>query len=123
MKSLDELLRQAMQMEGSDVFIIPTLQDNWSLVVPEAMACGLPIACSKYNGCWPELVKPENGWVFDPLNQEETVKTLQKIGSCNTSQLRSMGKCSREIVQDFSPGKAAQAIFNACAKALAVNRK
>ena len=29
---------------AADVFIIPTLQDNWSLVVPEAMACGLPVA-------------------------------------------------------------------------------
>ncbi len=36
----------------SDVFILPTLQDNWSLVVPEAMACGLPIATSIYNGCY-----------------------------------------------------------------------
>ncbi len=108
---------------SSDVFIIPTLQDNWSLVVPEAMACGLPIACSKYNGCWPELVKPENGWVFDPINQEETVRTLQGISSCDTFKLQTMGQCSREMVQDFSPPNAAQAIFNACEKALAVNRK
>ena len=113
----------AIYYRAADVFIIPTLQDNWSLVVPEAMACGLPIACSKYNGCWPELVKPENGWVFDPLNQEETVRTLQEIGSCDTFKLQKMGQCSREIVQDFSPPKAAQAIFNACEKVLAVNRK
>jgi glycosyltransferase involved in cell wall biosynthesis len=29
-----------------DAFIIPTLEDNWSLVVPEAMACGKPVLCS-----------------------------------------------------------------------------
>ncbi len=40
---------------AADVFVIATLEDNWSLVVPEAMACGLPILCSKYNGCCPEL--------------------------------------------------------------------
>lgn len=40
----------------ADVFIMPTIEDNWSLVVPEAMACGLPVATSIYNGCYPELV-------------------------------------------------------------------
>ena len=29
----------------ADAFVIPTLEDNWSLVVPEAMACRLPVAC------------------------------------------------------------------------------
>lgn len=47
--------------KAADCFIIPTLEDNWSLVVPEAMACGLPIATSIYNGCHPELVHQENG--------------------------------------------------------------
>lgn len=41
----------------ADVFVLPTLEDNWSLVVPEAMSCGLPVATSIYNGCHPELVK------------------------------------------------------------------
>ena len=62
---------------AADAFIIPTLEDNWSLVVPEAMACGLPILCSKYNGCWPELVQEgRNGWVFDPLDPADTVRCL-----------------------------------------------
>lgn len=30
----------------ADVYILPTIEDNWSLVVPEAMACGLPVATS-----------------------------------------------------------------------------
>ena len=106
----------------ADVFVMPTLEDNWSLVVPEAMACGLPIACSKYNGCWPELVKPENGWVFEPLDKENTVRTLQSISALDTADLQKMGQCSRRIVEAFSPAKAAQAILEACQKAVA-NKK
>lgn len=103
----------AMFYRCSDVFIIPTLQDNWSLVVPEAMACGLPIACSKYNGCYPELVKPENGWVFDPLSCEDTVQMLQQIISKKTL-LPEMGIRSKQIISQHSPKHAAECIFDAC---------
>jgi len=102
----------------ADVFIIPTLEDNWSLVVPEAMACGLPIACSKYNGCWPELVKPENGWVFDPLDQEDTIQTIKSIHEKNTSELREMGRVSEQIVSQHTPATAAKAIYQACQMAV-----
>lgn len=99
----------------ADAFIIPTLQDNWSLVVPEAMACGLPIICSKYNGCWPELVKEENGWVFDPLDQENSTQTLKKAID-NKEKWEEMGKASSEIVKNYSPSIIAGSIYNACLK-------
>jgi len=103
---------------ASDVFIIPTLEDNWSLVVPEAMACGKPILCSKYNGCWPELVHQEvNGWVFDPLNPEEIAKSLEFCTN-NQNRLPQMGKESQNIVQEYNPQHAAEAILKACQVAL-----
>ena len=97
----------------ADCFIIPTLEDNWSLVVPEAMACGLPIATSKYNGCHPELVHPENGWVFDPLDKDSIVRTLQEIVK-RSADLKQMGEVSREIVSHHTPERAAQSIMDAC---------
>ena len=100
---------------AADIFIIPTLQDNWSLVVPEAMACGLPVASSIYNGCHPELVHPENGWTFDPLNTEETAATLDEIVR-RKDQLKEMGAASREIVRDHTPAKVAEKIFDTCRK-------
>ncbi|MDM7987660.1 MAG: glycosyltransferase family 4 protein [Smithella sp.] len=106
---------------SGDVFVMPTLEDNWSLVVPEAMACGLPIICSKYNGCWPELVHEEkNGWVFDPLNIEDTVRVL-RAAIKNKSKLSEMGQYSKEIVEQHTPRAAAQVILSACKTAL--NRK
>jgi glycosyltransferase involved in cell wall biosynthesis len=91
----------------ADIFVIPTLEDNWSLVVPEAMACGLPIACSKYNGCYPELVK-ENGRVFDPLNLNDTVQTLAYF---HTIDLKQAGALSIEIEKEYSPEKAAKRTY------------
>ena len=81
--------------------------------MPEAMACGLPVACSKYNGCYPELVKPENGWVFDPLDQDETVRMLQDIVA-KKNALPQMGEASRHIAAEHTPQHAANVIFTAC---------
>lgn len=99
--------------KAADCFIIPTLEDNWSLVVPEAMAAGLPVACSIYNGCYPELVHPENGWTFDPLDLEATARTLHDISSART-KLKTMGEVSRRIVADHTPVHAARDIYDAC---------
>mgnify|MGYP006121748301 CR=1 FL=1 len=101
----------------SDIFIIPTLEDNWSLVVPEAMSCGLPILSSKYNGCWPELVKPENGWIFDPLDSKNFIETLE-VAVKNKNNWKQMGASSAKIVSDFSPEKIAAQIFKTCEKVI-----
>lgn len=97
----------------ADCFIIPTLEDNWSLVVPEAMAAGLPVACSIYNGCYPELVHPENGWTFDPLDIAQTANTLKTI-SDGRERLKTMGEESRRIVAGHTPEHAAKALFDMC---------
>jgi len=103
--------------KSADVFVIPTLRDNWSLVVPEAMACGLPILCSKYNGCWPELVTPDNGWVFDPLNVDATVASLEKCVQTRDA-LPEMGRRSLEIIGNCTGRTAAEAILKTCEIAL-----
>jgi glycosyltransferase involved in cell wall biosynthesis len=97
---------------GADIFVMPTLEDNWSLVVPEAMACGLPILCSQYNGCWPELVRPENGWVFDPLSPAATAEALHEA-CVSAGRFPSMGQASRRIVSAHTASHAAEAICEA----------
>ena len=102
----------AIYYKAADCFIIPTTEDNWSLVVPEAMACGLPVACSKYNGCYPELIQPGNGWVFDCFDQEDTKKTICRIID-NKDRLSLMGEESRKIVSVHTAERAAQSIMDA----------
>lgn len=96
----------------ADVFIIPTLEDNWSLVVPEAMACGLPVACSIYNGCYPELIKEGvNGKLFDPLKEESILETLSFFLN---KDLKKMGMNSQKIEKEFSADKVAHNIYETC---------
>jgi len=56
--------------QSADVFIFPTLEDVWGLVVNEALVSGLPVLCSKYAGCARDLVP--DIWQFDPLDIENS---------------------------------------------------
>lgn len=104
---------------AADYLLMPTLEDNWSLVVPEAMSCKKPILCSKYNGCWPELVKNGvNGWVFDPLDPADFVRALATAYD-HREQRQQMGNRSAEIAAEFTPDSAARAIYRACQIAMA----
>lgn len=98
----------------TDVSVMPTLEDNWSLVVPEAMACGKPVATTPYNGCHIELIdEGKNGFVFDPLKQSDIIKML---ASFHDADLSSMGRRSKQIIDNYTPLTAAKGIFELCRK-------
>ena len=62
---------------SADVFVFPTLEDIWGLVVNEAMWAGIPVLCSKYAGCAPELLPESN--IFDPLSEESFDWALSNV--------------------------------------------
>lgn len=95
-----------------DVFIMPTLEDNWCLVIPEAMACGKPVAGSIYNGGTCELViDGESGYQFDPMKEESIVECLGKF---HDTDLTKMGDRAKEVESNFTPDKVACRLFEAC---------
>lgn len=105
----------------SDVFIIPTVEDNWSLVVPEAMACGLPIATSIYNGCYPELVHEGiNGKIFDTYNQATIIETLDYFHNID---LKYFGENSKKIEMEYNYINVSNRIYNAVKKVFTSSRK
>ncbi len=64
---------------AADVFVFPTLEDVWGLVVNEAMWAGTPVLCSQYAGCARELLSEEN--IFDPMSPESFDAALEKVMS------------------------------------------
>lgn len=100
----------------ADIFILPTIEDNWSLVVPETMACGLPIATSIYNGCHPELVhKDENGITFDPYKEDTLISALDYF---HHQDLKAMGEKSIELEKQFNTENCARRVYEALNKSL-----
>ncbi|XOA42573.1 MAG: glycosyltransferase family 4 protein [Candidatus Nealsonbacteria bacterium] len=61
----------------ADVFILPSFQEVWGLVINEALASGLYVLSSKYTGVSYDLINEENGKVFDPNNISEIVEQIK----------------------------------------------
>ena len=54
---------------SGDILVFPTLEDVWGMVANEAVLSGIPVLCSRYAGCAPELF-PE-GSIFDPKDPRD----------------------------------------------------
>ena len=69
-EALNEIYRSA------DVFVLPSMEDVWGLVVSEALWAGLPVLCSQYAGA-AEMLPQEN--IFDPVSDPSFDFALQKV--------------------------------------------
>jgi glycosyltransferase involved in cell wall biosynthesis len=99
--------------EACDVFVMPTLEDNWSLVVPEAMSHAKPVITTIYNGCYYELITEDTGLAVDPLKPLEMSNSLQVMYEKTDDELKSMGVAASNMVSSRDSKSAANAINNA----------
>lgn len=97
----------------SDVFVLPTLHDNWPLVVPEAMSMKLPVLLSRYAGNSYDLVREgENGFIFEPTDHER-LADLMALYIEDVSLIEKHGQRSAEIVSRYNPTSAADVYLKA----------
>lgn len=65
---------------NSDVFVLPTYYDACSLVVIEAMACGLPSITTKANGAAGIITDGKDGYIIPyPPGAQDLVKKMQLL--------------------------------------------
>ena len=84
-------------------FIHSSTQEQWGLVVNEAMAASLPVLLSNRCGCFEDLlIEGENGFGFDPENAPQLLHLMLNV-SCDTSNLTRLGDNARNHIEKFSP--------------------
>ena len=104
-------------------FIHASTTEQWGLVVNEAMASGLPVLVSNRCGCAADLVgEGENGWTFDPTNEEEMADLMLKISS-DEDVRKAMGDRSREIIAEWGTERFASGVKAAVDAALSAPKK
>ncbi len=106
------------QLALADVLILPSLSEPWGLVVNEAMVCGMPVIASQNCGCVDDLVhNGENGFVFDPADQNELADAMQHYIN-HPEDLARHGSESRKLIAAFSPASVAQKMASSFHKLL-----
>lgn len=91
----------------SDMFIIPTREDCFGLVILEAMCASLPVISSKYaDGARDLIVEGENGYIVDPEDTKTFAGAIEQIFA--EGRLAEMGACSYQKAQEFSFAQVAE---------------
>ncbi len=94
--------------QQADIFVFPTFEDVWGMVVPEAMVFGKPILCSNGAASCELVVEGKNGYIFDPINAQELSEKM-RIFIDNPDLIESMGERSRQLISQKTPETAAKA--------------
>ncbi len=108
----------------SDLFVLPTIEDNWALATLEPLLCGVPSLISRYNGAASDLVPGEGAdWaqVVDPKNPREFAAAL----------VHQLGKLPRTVPEHevrrlaeyYHPARQARRAFESVQAAVAGARR
>jgi glycosyltransferase involved in cell wall biosynthesis len=86
----------------ADVFVLPSGQEAWGLVVNEVMCAGKAVICSDQIGAAPDLVHPgRNGAIFRTDDEADLARALAEVLG-DEAKLAAMGEASREIIARWS---------------------
>ena len=103
-------------------FVHPSTTEQWGLVMNEAIASALPVIVSERCGCVPELVG-DNGFTFDPLNEDELTARLLDMASQSDHDLERLREASRRIAARFGPELFGKGLEQAASMAMQLKRK
>jgi glycosyltransferase involved in cell wall biosynthesis len=85
-----------------DLFVLPSVDEPWGLVVNEVMAAGRPVVTSDRVGCARDLVRSGvNGYTFPAGDVAALADAISRILS-NPVQAVAMGEASRDIISRWS---------------------
>lgn len=97
-----ETLRDVYAM--ADLFLLPSMLENYPCVTLEAMACGTPVAAFQTGGIV-EQVDEETGWLVERGNATALKETI-RLACQDKALLREKGMRSRKKAEEcFSQGK------------------
>ena len=88
-------------LSSIDLYILPSLTENFGITIAEALACGTPVIASR--GCpWERLDEKGCGWWID-IGVDALTAQLEKVLTLSPQELERMGGLGKKwMAEEFS---------------------
>ena len=101
-----------------EAFILPSMHEEWGLVVNEAMSCSSAVVVSEYVGCVTDLVlEGVNGFQFNPASGGDQLETIMEKFVLDPTLAKRLGKAGRNHIDNWGPERFAEGAMSAIAAA------
>lgn len=87
--------------QDADFFCLPSFYEGTPNVICEAMACGLPIACSDVCDNSRYVENGINGFLFDPHNKDSIVHAIERLLLLDATKRKLFGEKSRQRAESL----------------------
>jgi glycosyltransferase involved in cell wall biosynthesis len=98
--------------QRAELLVLPSLEDGFGFVVPEAMACGLPVVVTDQCGAAEWVRTGETGWVV-PARDLSSLAGVLEIALANRDRLPAMGDAARREIERRDPDAALRQLASA----------
>ena len=106
-------------LRAAEAMILPSHQENFGLVVAEAMACSTPVLITNKVNIWREVETSGGGFVEEDT-REGTVRLIERFYSLSSAERGEMGEAARRgFLEHFEATRGARNLLRSIERDLA----
>ena len=87
---------------SSDVFVLPSLAEGFSLSIIEALAAGLPVVATRVGGAAEIIDEGRNGFLVPPADAPALSEAVIHVLGSTSEEREGVRRAARETAQHFS---------------------
>lgn len=84
---------------ASDIYVLPSLEDNMPTSLLEPLACGKPLVGTDIGGIAPMIKNSWNGFLVEPANEKQLAEKIKYLLD-HPEKWEEMGKNSRRLAEE-----------------------
>lgn len=96
----DEAMKDKLY-RAADVFVLSSPMENFSMVVLDALAYGVPVICTKGTP-WRVIAEKNAGWWIEPNSSAAIRVALEEAMNLSDEERQAMGARGREIARGYT---------------------
>lgn len=111
LKPADDDTVLASYYQQTDMVVVPSREENFSNVIIEALACGLPVVAFRTGGNADLIIHRHNGFLADKMDGPSLAEGIQWIAG-NLDRYRLSDNARKSMENRFSPEKVSKQYIN-----------